>query len=137
MCAGSCDSETAVFVAVDQNVTQVIVHAELQETVTGACDGPSVLVVMIHDQTMSFCTVTEATVVVSSSTGTVLDTQNVIVVVHHLVKQRGADFFNGPGQGTGSDVDLVCGTLLADPGVITQGEMPITFWSALDSYSWA
>ena len=87
MCAGSRDSVTAVFVPVDENVTQVIVQAELQKTVTGACDCPSVFVVMIHDQTMSFCAVTESAVVVSSSTGTVLDTQNVIVVVHHLMQQ--------------------------------------------------
>ena len=42
MGAGSCDSEATVFVAIDQNVTQVIVQAELQETVTRACDCPSI-----------------------------------------------------------------------------------------------
>ena len=42
VCAGACDSETAVFVAVDKDVSKVIVQAELQKTVTGACDCPSV-----------------------------------------------------------------------------------------------
>lgn len=137
MCAGPCDSEAAVLVAVDENITQVIVQAELQEAVTGACDGPSILFVMIYDQTMSHSAVPESAVMVGASTGTVLDTLNVIMIVHHLMQQCGTDFFDGTSQGTGSNVDLMGGTFLADPGVIPEGEMPITFWSALDSYSWA
>ena len=132
MCACSCASVAAIFVAVDQDVTQVIVQAELQETVAGACDGPSVLVVVDHDQTMFYGTVPESAVVVSTSTGTILDTIDIAVVVHHLMQQCGADFFNGTGQGTGSNVDLVGGALLADPGVIPQGEMAVGLRSGLD-----
>ena len=132
MCAGACGSETAVFVAVDENVAQVIVQAELQEAIAGACDCPSVLVVVAHDQTMFYGTVPESAVVVGTPTGTVLDAQNVIVVVHHLMKQRGADFLDGTGQGTGSDVDLMCGTLLADPGVIPEGEVTVGLGRGLD-----
>jgi hypothetical protein len=134
--AGSCDSVAAVFVAVDQDVTQVIVQAELQETVTGTCDCPSVLVVMIHDQTMSFCAVPEFAVVVSASTGTILDSQNVIVVMNHFVKQGGTDFFDGTGKGTGSNIYFVGSALLADPGVIPQGEVAVGLRCRLDSYSW-
>lgn len=97
MCAGACDSVAAVLVAVNENVTQIVVHAELQETITGACDCPSILFVVIHDQSVILGTVSESTVVVGSTTGTVLDTQNVIVVVHHLMQQCSADFFNGTG----------------------------------------
>lgn len=85
MCTGSGDSESTILIAIDEYVTQVIVQAELQETVTGACDCPSVLVVMIHNQTMGMGTVSKSAVVVGAASGTVLDTQNVIVVVHHLV----------------------------------------------------
>ena len=86
MCAGACNSVAAVLVAVDENVTQIIVQTELQETVTRACDGETILGMMIHNQTMRFSTVTESAVVVGSSTGTVLNTLDVIVVVHHFVK---------------------------------------------------
>ena len=132
MCAGTCDSESAVLVAVDENVTQAIVQAELQETVTGACNGETVLGVMIHNQAMGFCAVTETAVMVCSASGAVLDAQDIIVVVHHLVKQRGADFLDGTGQGTGSNVDLVGSPLLTDPGVIPKGEVAIGFGCGLN-----
>ena len=132
MCTGSGDPEAAVLVAIDEYVTQVIVQAELQKTVTGTCDCPSVLVVMIHDQTMGFCAVPESAVVVSTSTGTVLDTIDVAVVVHHFMKQRSTDLFDGTGQGTCSNVDLVGSALLADPGVIPEGEMAVGLRGGLD-----
>ena len=132
MCAGSCDSVAAVLVAVDENVTQIVVQAELQQTVTGACDGPSVVVMVIYDQTMSFCAIPESAVMVSSSTGTVLDAQNVIVVVHHLMQQCGTDILNRTGQGTGSDVNLMGGTFLADPSIIPQGEVAVSLGRGLD-----
>ena len=121
MCTGACDSIAAVLVAVDENVTQVIVQAELQETVAWACDCPSVFVMVFHDKSMFFCTVPEAAVVVGASTGSVLDAQNIIVVVHHLMQQCGTDLFDGTGQGTGTQIDLMGSALLADPGVIPQG----------------
>ena len=132
MCTGACDSIAAILVAVDEDVTQVIVQAELQETVTGACDCPSVLVMMSHNQTMRFCAVPESAVMVSSSTGTVLDAIDVAVVVHHLMQQCGADLFDRTGQGTGTQIDLMGSALLADPGVIPKGEMAVSFWGGLD-----
>ena len=85
MCTGACDSIAAILVAVDQNVTQIIVQAKLQETVTGACDCPSVLVVVAHDQTMGFCAVTETAVVVGTSSGAVLDAVYEAVIMYHLM----------------------------------------------------
>ena len=79
MCTRACDSVAPMFVAVDENVTQVIVQAELQKAVARACDCPSVLVVMIHDQTMSFGTVPESPVMVGTSTGAVLNVIDVIM----------------------------------------------------------
>ena len=86
MRACSCASVAAVFVAVDQDVTQVIVQAELQETVTGTCDGETILGVMIHDQSVSFSAVLEFPVVVGASSGTILDAVHKAVVVHHLMQ---------------------------------------------------
>ena len=137
MCAGSCDSVGAVFVAVYENVTQIVVQAKLQETVTGTCYGETVLGVVIHNQTMGFCAVSESAVVVSTSTGTVLNAHNIIVVVYHLMQQCSTDFFDGSGKSTGSKIYLMEITFLGNPGIFSKGEMPITFWSALDSYSWA
>ena len=86
----------------------------MQETVAGAGDCPTILVMVFHDQTVFFGAVPKAAVVVGTSTGTVLDAQNIIVVVHHFVQECGADFLDGTGQGTGSNIDLMGGTLLAD-----------------------
>ena len=86
MCAGSCDSESAVFIPIDEDVTQIIVQAELKQTVTGACECPSVFVVMINDQTVGLCAVPEFTVMVGAASGTVLNTVDVAVVVHHLMQ---------------------------------------------------
>ena len=125
MCAGSCDSVAAVFIAVDQDVTQVIVQAELQETVTGACDGPSIFLVVFYDQAVILCAVSKSAVVVCASSGAVLDAQEVIMVVHHLMQQCGTDFLNGTGECTCANVDLVGCALLADPGILTQGEVAV------------
>ena len=132
MCAGSCDSVAAVFVAVDQDVTQVIVQAELQETVTGACDGPSIFLVVFYDQAVILCAVSESAIVVCASSGAVLDSQEVIMVVHHLMQQCGTDFLNGTGKCTGANVDLVGCALLADPGVLTKSEVAVSLGSGLD-----
>ena len=112
MCACSWGSEAAVFIAVDEDVTQIIVQTELQETIARACDGPTVLFMMLHDQAMIFGAVTKSAIVVGASTGAVLNTQNVIMIMYHLMQQCGTDFFNGTSKGTGSNVDLMGGTFL-------------------------
>ena len=78
MCAGSRDPVTAVFVAVDENVTQVIVQAELEQDIAGTGNRPTVFVMMIYDQTVSHGTVPEFPVVICPTSGTVLDSQNII-----------------------------------------------------------
>ena len=125
MCAGSGDPETAALVAIDEYVTQVIVQAELQKTVTGACNCPSILFVMIYDQTMSHNAVPESAVVVSTATGAVLDAQNIIMVVHHLMQQCGTNLFDGTGQGTGTKINLMKSAFLGNPCIFPKGEMPI------------
>ena len=132
MCAGSRDSVTAVFVPVDENVTQVIVQAELEQGIAGTGNRPAVFVVMIHDKSMSFGAVPEFPVVIRPASGTVLDAQNVIVVVYHFVEQGGGDFLNGTGQGTGSDVDFVKSSPLGDPGVVPEGKVAIGLGCGLD-----
>ena len=131
----TCDSVTAVFVPIDENVAQVIVQAKLEQGIAGAGNRPAVLVVMIHNESMSLGAVPEFLVVICTASGAVLDAQNVIVVVYHFVEQGGGDFLDGAGQGTGSDVDLVGSALLADPGVIPEREVAVGLGRGLDGDS--
>ena len=137
MCSSSCDPETAVLIAVDKNVAQIIVQAELKQIVTGMGNSPSVLVMVFHNQAMGMGAVSESPVMVSTATGTVLNTQDVIMVVHHFMQQCGTDLFDGTGQSTGTNVDLMCGTLLADPGIIPEREMPVGLWRGLNCDGWS
>lgn len=132
MCTGSCDSVATGFVTIDQNIAEVIVKTELQETVTRMGDCPSIFVMVIDDQTMFFCVVSEMSVVVSSSSRTVLNVIYKTVVVYHLMQQSGTYFFDGTGKGTGTNVDLVGSTLLTDPRIITEREVAICFWCGLN-----
>ena len=95
MCACSCASVAAVFVAVDQNVTQIIVQAELKQTVAGGCDCPTVFFVVIHNKTMCFCAVPEFAIVICAASGTILDTICKVMVVYHFMQQGGGYLFNG------------------------------------------
>lgn len=67
---------------------------EVQQLFGWARDGPAVLVVMFHHQTVSFSLFLEALVVVDSIIGRVLDLILKVVLVHHLVKQCCGSFFN-------------------------------------------
>ena len=86
MCAGSCNPETAVFIPVDQDVPKIVVNAEAKQIVTGMGDGPTVFVVVVYDQTVSFCAVPEFAVMVGAASGAILDTLNVIVIMYHFVE---------------------------------------------------
>ena len=97
MCARACDSVTAVFVPIDEDVTQIIIQAELKQAVAGGCDRPSVFVVMIDDQTVGFCAVPEFPVMVGAASGAILDTLNVIMIMHHFMEQGSCYFLNGSG----------------------------------------
>ena len=132
MCAGSRDSATAVFVPVDENVTQVIVQTELEQGIAGAGNRPTVFVVMRYHQTVSQGTVPEFPVVICPASGAVLNAQDVIVVVHHFVEQGGGDFLDGSSKRTCADVDLMESTPLGDPGVVPEGEVAVSFGGRLD-----
>ena len=132
MCAGSGDSVTAVFVPVDENVGQVIVQAELQYGIAGTCDRPSVLVVVTYDQTVCYCAVPKSPIVICPTPGTVLDTDDEIVVMNHLMEQRSTDVLDGSSKGSCANVDLMACAVLADPGVIPEGEVAVGFRSGLD-----
>ena len=71
-------------------------------------------------------------VVVGSPSGTILHTQDVIVVVYHLMQESGTDFLNGFCQGYSTNVDFMACTILADLGVISRGEMTIGSWGGLN-----
>ena len=91
--------------------------------VTGSGDCPAVFVVVLYDQSVLFSAVPEFAVMVCTTTGTILDAIDIVVIVHHLMQQRGGNFFNGSGKGTGSDVDLVCLAVFTDPGVFPEGKV--------------
>lgn len=134
--AGSCDLVAAVFVAVDENVGQIVVQAELQQMVAGACDRPAVFVMMFHKETMCDGAVPESSVVVCPSSAAILNAINVIVVMYHLMQQCGADVFNGSCQGSGAQINFVGRAVLADPGIISEREMPIGLGCGLDGDRW-
>ena len=75
---------------------------------------------VIYQKTMSLCAVPEFTVMVGTTSGTVLDTIDVIMVMYHFMEQGGGDILNGPGQSSRADVDLVVSSPLGDPGVIPE-----------------
>ena len=95
MCTSTGDSVTKEFVSVDQNIAQIVVQAELQERIAGTCDRPSVFVMVINDQAARFGCCLEFAVVVGIAAATVLNAANVIVVVYHLMQQRGGNFLDG------------------------------------------
>ena len=132
VCAGSCDPETTAFVPVNENVTQIIVQAELQQAVAGRCDRPSVFFMMIHKKAMFLCAVPKFPIVVSTATAAILDSCHKIMVVNHFVQQCGGNVFDGTCQRTCTDVDLVKCSTFGDPGVITEGEVSISLWRGLD-----
>ena len=118
MCASSSDSVAAVIVTIDENVTKIVVQAELQETVTGAGDCPTVFVVMGNDQTTRFSRYLEFAIVIGVTATAVLNTVGVVEVMNHLMKQCGTDLINGTGKSSRSNIDLMGGAFLADPGII-------------------
>ena len=135
MGAGSGDSVAAELIPVYQNVAQVIVQTELQEAVAGAGDCPSILVMVIHDQTVSFRTVPEFPVVVGAAPATVLNAANVVVIMYHLMEQRGAHFFDGARQCSCANIDFMGAAQLGYPGIFPKGEMAIGFRGGLDGDS--
>ena len=72
------------------------------------CNSPTILGVMLHNQTMGFCNLLEAFVVVGIATAGILDRMNVGIVMAHLMQKGSADSFNRSCQRSGSDIDFMC-----------------------------
>lgn len=132
MCARACDPVTAELVAVEQDVAQVIVQTELEQLVSGGGVRPSIFVAVFYAQATLFRSNLEPLVVVGVAPTAILDAVDVVVVMHHFVKQSGAHALNRTGKGTCADVDFVAHAVLADPCVIPEGEMAVGLGRGLD-----
>ena len=87
---------------------------------------------MIHNQTMGFCCIPELAIVVGVAPAAILNAVNVVIIVHHLMQQCCGNLFDGTGQGSGSNVDLVGAADLGHPGVLSQGEVAVCLGGGLD-----
>lgn len=75
----------------------------------------------------------EAFVVVGIASAGVLDAIDMAVVMHHLVKQRRTDIFDGPCKRTGSNVDFIAAAGDRNPSIVSHGEVPIRSRGGLNS----
>ena len=132
MCAGACASVGEELIAVDQNVGQVIVQAELKQGVTGTCNYPAVLIMVIHQKPMGHGAVPESPVVIRPSSTAILDAVDKIVVVHHLMQQGSGYLFDRPSQCPCANIDLMGLAILADPGIVPEREVAEGLWGRLD-----
>lgn len=73
VCTTTCAFVREEVVTVNENICQIIVQAELKQTVAGGCDCPSVFFVMIHNKTTRFCTIPEFAIVVCTAISTMLE----------------------------------------------------------------
>ena len=76
--------------------------------------------------------VPELTVVVGVTATAILNAIHMVVVVNHFVKKGCSNLFDGSGQCSGADVDLVRSAQLGNPGVFSQGEVAVGFGGRLD-----
>lgn len=74
----------------------------------------------------------EAFVVVGIASAGVLDAIDMAVVMHHLVKQRRTDIFNGSCERSSSDVYFIAASRDRYPSVISHREVPVSPWRGLD-----
>ena len=132
MCAGSCDPVTTEFVPIDENVAQVIVQAELEREVTGICNRPAVLIMVIHQKAMRDGAVPESPVVICSTSAAILNTIHKIMIMNHFVQQSGDYLFNRPCQSSRTNIDLMRLAILADPCVIAEREVAEGLGGGLD-----
>lgn len=129
----SCNRYTVELVAGDKNIAQIVFEHKSQQLVVWLSDGPAVFFVMAHCQTMALGNLLEAFVVVGIASAGVLDAIDMAVVMHHLVKQRRTDIFNGSCERTGSDVDFIAAAGDGYPSIISHREVPICSWGGLNS----
>ena len=125
MSSGACDPVAAELIPVYQNVGQVIIQTELQQTVTGRGMRPSVFVAVVYYQAARFGCCLESFIVVSVSSGTILYSIDVSGIMNHFVKESCHDFLYIPPKGSSSDVDFMCSTQLGNPCIFPEGEVAV------------
>ena len=80
MSACSSDLETAELVPIDQDVGQVILQNHFQKLVARTGDRPTVFLVVIDDQAVSFGGIPELSIVVGVTSTAILNALHIIVV---------------------------------------------------------
>ena len=108
MSSGACDPVAAELIPVYQNVGQVIIQTELQQTVTGRGMRPSVFVAVVYYQAACLGCCFESLVVVSVAPAAILNAIYIIVVVYHLMQKSGTNFFYWPCNSAGTQIYLMC-----------------------------
>lgn len=117
----------------EQAIAQIVFEHKSQQLVVWLSDGPAVFFVMAHCQTMALGNLLEAFVVVGIASAGVLDAIDMAVVMHHLVKQRRTDIFNGSCERSSSDVYFIAASRDRYPSVISHREVSICSWRGLNS----
>ena len=125
MGSGAGDPVAVELIPVYQNVTQVIVQTELQQAITGRGMRPSVFIAVVNNQAAGLGCCLESLVVVGVAPAAILNAADVIVVVYHLMQQRGAHFFDGARQCSRADIDFMCAAQLGNPRIFPEGEVAV------------
>ena len=86
---------------------------------------PPVFVTVLHSQAVGFCRFLEPLVVVCIAATAILHSILRIEIVYQFVKQGSADVFNRPCKRPRADIDLMRPAQLGNPGIVTEGEVPI------------
>ena len=132
VCACSGYTITKEFVSVYQNVAQVIIQTELQETVTGRGMRPTVFVAVTHAQAARFCGFLEPLIVVGVAPAAILYPMLIVVIVHHLMQQSGGNFLDGARQCARADIDFMCAAQFGNPCILPEGKVAICLGGGLD-----
>ena len=132
MSACACNLKAAELVSIDKDVAQLVLQNELQKFVTRTGDRPTILVMVIDNQTMGEGCIPELAIVVGIASAAVLNTMNMVVVVNHLMKEGRCHFLNGSRKGSCSDVDFVSAADLGNPCVLSQGKVAVSLGSGLN-----
>ena len=86
---------------------------------------PSIFVAVVNNQAAGFGCCLESFVVVGIAPAAILNAADIIVVVYHLMQQRGAHFFDWARQCSRADIDLVCAAQLGNPCIFPEGEVAV------------
>lgn len=122
----------AEFVSGQQDVGQVVLQHELQQTVSGSRVAPTISVRVCHNQIPFQTSFQESLVVVSATSGTVLDSMEMIQIVYHLMEHGRDHLLNGTGKGPCSNIDLMGVARDGHPCIVPKGEMPVCSGGGLD-----